>query len=205
MYIAAHWWHKKTWTANSKNKSKSPCPTFNLDTFCENAFAPGSGQQPTTFSGPHRCGGMTHQCPHCHALLCHGDEELQCSSFRLTPNLKKPPLKKQTPKHTSKQKTTHSQQTRKHTLSSNYKGTLPYLNSFASFLFTGLCNDPFAQHTQTTFPAETSTDILSHTATDKTPEKINLGLYSLNLQLSKRYHLSNLPDPRNQTDAVSLP
>ena len=80
MYIAAHWWHKKTWTANSKNKSKSPCPTFNLDTFCENAFAPGSGQQPTTFSGPHRCGGMTHQCPHCHALLCHSDEELQCSS-----------------------------------------------------------------------------------------------------------------------------
>ena len=58
---------------------------------------------------------MTHQCPHCHALLCHGDEELQCSSFRLTPNLKKPPPKKN-PKHTSKQKTTHSQQTRKHTL-----------------------------------------------------------------------------------------
>ena len=117
---------------------------------------------PPRFHGPIGAGGvMTHQCPHCHALLCHGDEELQCSSFRLTPNLKKnPKTNKQTKNNTF---ATNSQT---HTLSSNYKGTLPYLNSFASFLITGLCSDPFAQHTQTTFPAETSTDISSHTATD---------------------------------------
>ena len=100
--------------------------------------------------------------------------------LRLTPNLKKPPTPpKKTETHKQTKNNTFATNSQTHTLSSNYKGTLPYLNSFASFLFTGLCNDPIAQHTQTTFLAETSTDISLHTATDKTPEKkLTLALQS---------------------------
>ena len=82
--------------------------------------------------------------------------------LRLTPILKKPPPKK---KETHKQtkNNTFATNSQTHTLSSNYKGTLPYLNSFASFLFTGLCNDPFAQHTPTTSPARKPRQIFCHT------------------------------------------
>ena len=116
-----------------------------------------------------------------------------------------PPQKKKNPKHTSKQKTTHSQQTRKHTL---FPATTKVLFLTLILLPLSYSQGFVATHSPNTpklLFQQKPRQIFRHTRLPTTPEKINHDLYSLNLQLSKLYHLSNLPDPPNQTDAVSLP
>ena len=169
MYIAALWWHNRTRRLEQLIARTNPSHHVQHLTLILSVkmLSPRAVvNNPPGFQGPIGVGvwliSVHTAMPFCAMVMKNCNVHL-----RLTPNLKKPPPKKKNPKHTSKQKTTHSQQTRKNTLFPATTNVLPYRNSFASFLFTGLCNDQFAQHTPTTFPAETSTDISSHTSTEK--------------------------------------